>query len=241
MPRGGCCGVWTARRTRTTRPRAGVIRRACCACQWHLYAWVRELPSLPWRAVLAWDTSAAFQPKHAGPGIFPYQTGPCCTMACRTGLIVRGRSLIMDDNVHRPPRAAWGKGRVPRPLQGQRGSCGRQPSLAPPTRRMWAGVGQVTSPATPAPTHDHEGANFMPLCRAVGKELCNFPDGTANCLISGVLRHTPCCAPQPYRMFQLLAGSQICQGIWTLRAGFAPRDDGHARPLSRKEWLMGSA
>jgi hypothetical protein len=33
---------------------------------------------------------------------------------------------------------------------------------------------------------------------AVGKELCNFPDGTHNCSISGVLRYTPCRAPQPY-------------------------------------------
>jgi hypothetical protein len=63
------------------------------------------------------------------------------------------------------PRAAWGRGRVARPLQGQRGSCGRQPSLAPPTRRMWAGVGKVTSPAYTRPTHDYKDANFMPLCR----------------------------------------------------------------------------
>jgi hypothetical protein len=48
------------------------------------------------------------------------------------------------------PRAAWERGRVARPLKGQRCSCGRQPSLAPSTRRMWAGVGQVLSPATPA-------------------------------------------------------------------------------------------
>jgi hypothetical protein len=72
-------------------------------------------------------------------------------MACRPGLIMRGRSLIMYSNVHRPPRAASGRGRVARPLQGQRGSYGRHPLLTPPTRRMWAAVGQVTSPATPAP------------------------------------------------------------------------------------------
>jgi hypothetical protein len=31
----------------------------------------------------------------------------------------------------------------------------------------------------------------------VGKEVYNFPAGTDNSLISGVLWHTPCCAPQP--------------------------------------------
>jgi len=45
------------------------------------------------------------------------------------------------------PRAAWGRGRVARPLKGQRCSCGRQPSLAPPTRRL--GAGQVMSPPPP--------------------------------------------------------------------------------------------
>jgi hypothetical protein len=65
------------------------------------------------------------------------------------------------------PRAAWRRGRVARPLKGQRCSFGRQPSLAPPTRRMWAGVGQVLSPATPAPRTTMKG---QILCHGAGAE-----------------------------------------------------------------------
>jgi len=43
----------------------------------------------------------------------------------------------MDDNVHSPPEQSWEGEESHAPLQGQRSSCGRQPSLAPPTRRMW--------------------------------------------------------------------------------------------------------
>jgi hypothetical protein len=43
-----------------------------------------------------------------------------------------------------------------------------------------------------------------------------------------------------HMMFQILAGSQICQGIWTLRGGTAPRCHDHVRQLSRKGRLDGS-
>jgi hypothetical protein len=47
-------------------------------------------------------------------------------------------------------------------LQGQRGSYGRQPSLASLTKRMRVAVSEGVSLAQP--THQGKGANFMPLC-----------------------------------------------------------------------------
>src|SRR5882672_12046670 len=43
-----------------------------------------------------------------------------------------------------------------------------------------------------------------------------------------------------HTMFQMLAGSQMSQGIWTLREGTMPRCHGHVRQLSRKGRLDGS-
>jgi len=49
----------------------------------------------------------------------------------------------------------------------------------------------------------HDWARRFRAHGGVGKELCNFPDGTDNWLTSGVLQHTPCLAPQPYRRCSL--------------------------------------
>jgi hypothetical protein len=46
--------------------------------------------------------------------------------------------------------------------------------------------------------------NDAEIMTGVGKEVCNFPDGADNWLISGVLRHTPCSAPQPYSRWSLI-------------------------------------
>jgi hypothetical protein len=48
------------------------------------------------------------------------------------------------------------------PLKGQRGSYGRQPSLAPLTKRIGLAVSEVVSPAQH--THQDKEANVMPLC-----------------------------------------------------------------------------
>src|SRR5262245_7834405 len=117
MPRGGCCGIWTARRPRTTRPRAGGgdttrLRRVSVAS-------VR----------LGEGATLSFLASRAG-------VGHCCCFAAEAcwpcPLPIPDRPLLHDGMPHRThverqvshygqkrpqaPRAAWGRGSVARPL-----------------------------------------------------------------------------------------------------------------------------
>jgi len=71
-------------------------------------------------------------------------------------------------------------------------------------------------------------------------EILNLADGDRGTGVSGSIR-TKTYGSAVHTMFQILAGSQTCQGILTLRGCSAPRGDGYARQLSRKGWLNGSA
>jgi hypothetical protein len=52
--------------------------------------------------------------------------------------------------------------------------------------------------------------------------------------------HTKTYGSAVHIIFQILVGRQMCQGIWTLRGGTAPRGQSHMRQLSRKGRLDGS-
>jgi hypothetical protein len=68
----------------------------------------------------------------------------------------------MRENIQREnPEESW-EACTP-PLRGQRGSLGRQPLLAPPTRHMRAAGGEVISLATPAP---HTTMKELTLCHS---------------------------------------------------------------------------
>jgi hypothetical protein len=83
-------------------------------------------------------------------------------MACRPGLIMRGRSLIMDSNVYRPPPSSLGKRKSRTPLAGPARQLWPAP-LADPSHEAYVGgrrPGNLTCHTRP--TYDNEGANFMP-------------------------------------------------------------------------------
>ena len=85
---------------------------------------------------------------------------------CGTCLILRGRSLIVRENVQTESPEQPGKRKAcGHPLKAQRCSFGRQPSLGP--RRMREAVGETVALATPAPCLSRKG---QILCHYAGAD-----------------------------------------------------------------------